>query len=466
MTEEKPKGIPKKSSSTPRKKTVRKPTKKMNPKILIGAGGGILILSVILFFVMSGKNNNKKEPEGFQGKISYVVTIEGMDELKDILKMFSAKMPEQVEYLFWDKNFRAKSGKKSGKPINDVLIKQGEGYLIKHDKKEVYKASSELLQEKRNSSCQVKPLEETLEILGYSCKKYEVEVTQENKTKKLQLWASEQFSATFPKGADILLGSDAIYFKEISGMPLKIVSEIPLPGGKKGAVVITAENISLTIDEGDLDYPSEYKEKDYRSLEIDLHEIQVIGALRNMSTAQAQFQNAAPKDRDQDTIGEYGYLVELSGVVPTLLGDKQNQPLSAPFIDKMLGESASQNGGIATRFGYHFLMYLPAEKMAIPENGKVGIASQNASEMNAQETRWICYAWPEKKGISGNRCFLVSQNAEVLSSKDADYNGMEKKPTPEAAFVKSGNLESAKNLEGELSNKTESFSGFTWEPSS
>lgn len=449
------------------RRTAKKASSKGIPPVLFIVLGAVLLLGIIGYFLFGGSGNTPKEEKTFQGKLYFELVVEGGEEIQKAIRLFAAMIPERMEYTFWGENFRMKTEKKNGKIIRDFVVKEGSGYFIRHDKKEMYTLTPESLKEQpeRQTQEKVTKYEETQEILGYLCHKYDVETqTERGQPQKLTVWATPDLKVKYPKGASKFVGNDGIQFKEIPGTPLKIISEIPIPNGPKGALVMTAERLQLTIEDNDFELPSSYKEKDYSVIQIEQNELQVVGALRSLSTAQNQFQNAGAKDRDQDGVGEYGYFVELSGVVPVLSGETK-QPVADPFIDKIFGETSSLKGGIATKSGYCFVLYLAGETNAQPENGREVGPSSNTEEINGQETRWLCYAWPISKGSTGEHCFVVNQSGEVLRSKNADYSGSAKIPPPESAFMKeSVTLEMAKNLDGELANKTPSHSGFDWEP--
>ena len=100
-----------------------------------------------------------------------------------------------------------------------------------------------------------------------------------------------------------------------------------------------------------------------------MDETSAIGTLRTLSTCQANWQSAMMVDQDQDRSPEYGWFHELAGVAPYRTADGLSaQPTSPAFITRVLGTTAMTNNGIATKSGYHFLMYLPsATGTAIPE---------------------------------------------------------------------------------------------------
>ncbi len=202
---------------------------------------------------------------------------------------------------------------------------------------------------------------------------------------------------------------------------------------------------------------------------ISSNETSAIGSLRSVSTSQNQFQNGNVKDRDLDGVGEYGFFTELSGTLPVPVGTEQGSEARPPFVNSVFGTTSQQNGGIATKSGYHFLMYLPSGSSQNPqpirENGqRVPPASfmppteAETDEINAQETRWVCYAWPVEPGTTGNRCFMINQSGEVMLSKNATYNGMNSIPAPNAAY----DISTGEDLEGAILTREPAHDGFIW----
>ncbi|HEX5136149.1 MAG TPA: hypothetical protein VFY93_04195 [Planctomycetota bacterium] len=152
-------------------------------------------------------------------------------------------------------------------------------------------------------------------------------------------------------------------------------------------------------------------------------EVAAIATLRNVTSAQAQFQCTARADENQNGIGEYGSFAELSGAAGVRDGKVLNPPvLSTAF--RLVSK------GRAERNGYRYRIYLPgAGGLPVTERDKGGIG---AGEVDPQlaETTWCVYAWPvEAEG----RAFFTNQAGDVLASEPGAYVG-EREPPPYAAF--------------------------------
>src|SRR5262245_35143548 len=144
------------------------------------------------------------------------------------------------------------------------------------------------------------------------------------------------------------------------------------------------------------------------SARLNANETSAVSTLRNVSSAQAQFQAGAKADVDNDGGGEFGLFRELSGAIGVrtaadggTVGTVMNPPvLSGAFRTFNAGSEVS-------RSGYLFHMILPgAAGIGVMEtsSGALAVALDN----DLAETSWCCYAWPASYSTSGNRTFFVN----------------------------------------------------------
>jgi prepilin-type N-terminal cleavage/methylation domain-containing protein len=175
------------------------------------------------------------------------------------------------------------------------------------------------------------------------------------------------------------------------------------------------------------------------SARLNANETAAIATLRNISSAQAQFQAGAKIDVDEDGSGEFGYFGELSGATNTrdASGGVTGQAIDPPVLSAAF---RAVNNRVVTRSGYVFQMYLPdADGVGVAEAADGGADSSDLPDADNSETTWCCYAWPANYGTSGNRTFFVNQQGDVVQSNNQagtqQYSSTTTMPSADAAFV-------------------------------
>src|SRR5262245_14869357 len=137
---------------------------------------------------------------------------------------------------------------------------------------------------------------------------------------------------------------------------------------------------------------------------LSANETAAIATLRNITSAQAQFQQSAKADEDNDGTGEYGGFIELSGAAAGRM--------AAVLVPPVLSGSfrvLNPNGQVS-RSGYFFTMFLPDNAGAPVQEPQAGWVGGGGSGLNADlaETTWCAYAWPVNYNQSGNRTFFTN----------------------------------------------------------
>jgi prepilin-type N-terminal cleavage/methylation domain-containing protein len=156
------------------------------------------------------------------------------------------------------------------------------------------------------------------------------------------------------------------------------------------------------------------------SARLNANETAAVATLRNISSAQAQFQASSHADVDNDGTGEFGVFGELSAGTQVRSTGESITPsvLSGAF------KTVNAEGEVS-RSGYIFQMFLPAvaaDGTAQPEAASGGVAAADV-DADLSETTWCCYAWPANYNNSGNRTFFVNQTGDVTSTDFASYTG-------------------------------------------
>jgi len=162
---------------------------------------------------------------------------------------------------------------------------------------------------------------------------------------------------------------------------------------------------------------------------LSANETASIATVRNIISAQAQFQQSGKADADDDGTGEYGGFVELSGG-----GIGRMNGLLVPPVLSGAFQTLNANGEVS-RSGYFFRIFLP------DDNG-VGVAEPAAGypagggTINADlaETTWCVYSHPVNYNQSGNRTFFTNQAGDVIGTELAAYSGTGNGPGADAAF--------------------------------
>jgi type II secretory pathway pseudopilin PulG len=148
------------------------------------------------------------------------------------------------------------------------------------------------------------------------------------------------------------------------------------------------------------------------------NETVAIQTLRSINTAQQQFIKSAKADEDGDSLGEFGGLGELAGVVGVRGGAMK---VPTDLTGSMSRISAA---GEVSRSGYLFRVYLPdSNGRGVREDPGGGYPIGTIDPNNA-EGYWCCYAWPTGHGISGRRSFFVNQGGEILFCDEKLFTGV------------------------------------------
>jgi prepilin-type N-terminal cleavage/methylation domain-containing protein len=164
------------------------------------------------------------------------------------------------------------------------------------------------------------------------------------------------------------------------------------------------------------------------SARLNANETSAISTLRNISSAQSQFQASAKVDVDNDGTGEFGYFRELSGAVAcrtaTTGGNTGGKVANPPVLSGAFRTLNAQ--ARVTRSGYLFMMVLAdAAGGAQLEDVTPTSVHTNSSTVPADvaETTWACYAWPSSYSTSGNRTFFVNQAGDITGKDDPAISG-------------------------------------------
>jgi prepilin-type N-terminal cleavage/methylation domain-containing protein len=167
------------------------------------------------------------------------------------------------------------------------------------------------------------------------------------------------------------------------------------------------------------------------SARLNSNETAAIATLRNIISAEAQFQTTARADQNNNGVGEYGTFGEMSGSI----GVRGNAILNPPVLSTAF-RTVNGNGEVS-RSGYMFAMFLPdLAGDGLPEVS--GGGADAAVDADLAETTWCCYGWPANFGNTGNRSFFVNQGGDIVATENNTYSGSGNGPLPNAAFAGAG----------------------------
>jgi len=175
------------------------------------------------------------------------------------------------------------------------------------------------------------------------------------------------------------------------------------------------------------------------SSRLTTNESAAVATLRNLISAQAQFQAGTLIDTDEDGTGEYGFFGELSGA--TNLRDRNGGVNGATLTLPVLsGVFRTVRNAVVNHSGYFFQMYLPdADGVGVMEASTGGANPGNMPDADHSEITWCCYAWPANLHTSGNRAFCVNQLGILTQTNNEaagqNYSGTESQPEPDAMFL-------------------------------
>ena len=162
-----------------------------------------------------------------------------------------------------------------------------------------------------------------------------------------------------------------------------------------------------------------------------------VATLRNVCSAQAQFQASGKADRDGDGTGEYGGFVELSGAAAGRM-----RSVLVPAVLSSAFRTLNEHGE-AMRSGYLYRFYLPGPMGEGIGEPRDGFSNDSGVDSDLSETTWCCYAWPVDAAEQGGLVVFMNQGGDILTTVDPRYSGPGRGPAPDAAFLSRGAITGA-----------------------
>jgi len=199
------------------------------------------------------------------------------------------------------------------------------------------------------------------------------------------------------------------------------------------------------------------------SSRVAANESNAVSTLRNVVSAQAQFQTLGAIDGDGDGSGEYGWFAELAAAPAGDLNLRDANQAAGTTIDPPILGATFQtlNNSNVNKSGYLFRMYLPDNAGAFAgQTEAAGGGDAGGTDQDGAEVFWAAYAWPVDPGTTGNRAFFVNQRGELLQTRmNAVQYQLGAPPAWDAAYVAA-----AGGMDDDLSLGGVGADGNTWTP--
>jgi prepilin-type N-terminal cleavage/methylation domain-containing protein len=175
------------------------------------------------------------------------------------------------------------------------------------------------------------------------------------------------------------------------------------------------------------------------SARMSANESAAIATLRQIVSSQMAVQNSRGIDQDNDGIGEYAWLAEMTGMVAVrdATGPHNGPFLAPPTLSQSLGHVDAN--GLVVKSGYVYRLSLPdvsGAGLAEAANG----GSPTSEDPDRSEQYFIVYAWPSGYANTGKRAFCVDQRGDIVQTGNAgtgataSYTSFTSMPTPDAVM--------------------------------
>jgi len=172
---------------------------------------------------------------------------------------------------------------------------------------------------------------------------------------------------------------------------------------------------------------------------ISANEASAIATLKQIVSAESIVQTTRQIDQDNDGVGEYGWLAEMTGTVHVRdsTGPHNGPLLNPPSAAKSIG-LVDANGDVV-KAGYIFRLSLPDVTGAGIDEAPMG-GSPTGEDPDNCEVFWICYAWPSGFGSTGKRAFCANHTGDIMQTNNlgagavTTYNDASNPPASDAAI--------------------------------
>lgn len=243
-----------------------------------------------------------------------------------------------------------------------------------------------------------------------------------------------------PKSDDAFRRFDGLTLEQFVGVSKKVIAVADVDGDGEVDVVERAKMRKTLLD-----------------AQKNANEAAVRAALKMIAAAQGQMQCAGVIDTDADGTGEYAYFGEMTAL--STVRD-ENGASELRISPPVLPASLTVEGRRVTRYGYHFQIWLPGrDGQPVPEAERGGVDAASMPCADEAELSFVCYAWPVKRGVTGDRVFMIDAAGDVLVTDNdvQKYGGTKRTPGPLAALPKG-----SKGLDARFAPKRQATDRGSW----
>lgn len=200
----------------------------------------------------------------FQGTLEYSYQLNAEGEEAGMMAAF---MPEKMITRYGDNQMATEMvGGMVANMMGRIIVNNGKSYVVKDAEKTIFEMSEEDMAEGQDQLDNQEPAKkvsgETMEILGYTCQKYALTMTNDDGGKTEQvIWATDAFKApqlSAPNQGNIP-ASGFFGSSNIEGLPMRI--EIATPGVDGGLIMEVIKLDKTPVDATHFQRPDGYTVK-------------------------------------------------------------------------------------------------------------------------------------------------------------------------------------------------------------
>jgi hypothetical protein len=186
-------------------------------------------------------------------------------------EMMAQYMPKgMTSYYGKDKTAVDFNGAAMEALMNRVVTTATESFAISHNSKAVYAIDNDFAEQNqpKMENVKVEKVEgETKDILGLTCQKYNVSLSQMGMEMKMVMWVSTKYNMPeykVPFNQDASL--EVLKQANLKGMVLRLESEIPVQGASITMIMETTKLDPTPVDESIFEKPAGYAEKNFADM--------------------------------------------------------------------------------------------------------------------------------------------------------------------------------------------------------